>query len=145
MDGSVANPMPMRALGIRLLAAFALSTMTMLIKFAGDRGVHLAELIFWRQAIAGAILGFFLLCIGRIGVIRTKRFGAHLRRGVVGVTSMTFLYGTVLLLPLAEATAINFTAPFFAVLLSVILFREKVGAYRWSAVALGFLGVLIIT
>ena len=39
-----------------------------------------------------------------------------------------------ILLPLAEATAISFTAPFFAVLLSFLLFREQIGIYRWGAV-----------
>lgn len=145
MDGSVANPKPFRAIAIRIVAALALSTMAMLIKLAGDRGAHLAELIFWRQAIATVIIGGFLVAIGRFATVRTQRFGAHLTRAVIGVTSMVFLYGTVLLLPLAEATAINFTAPFFAVMLSVILFREKVGLYRWGAVIFGFIGVLIIT
>ena len=145
MDGSVANPQPFKAIAIRLAAAFALSTMAMLIKLAGDRGVHLAELIFWRQAIASVIIVGILLAMGRIAVVRTQRFGAHFTRALVGVTSMCFLYGTVLILPLAEASAINFTAPFFAVMLSVILFKETVGWYRWGAVVLGFAGVLIIT
>lgn len=145
MDGSVANPQPFKAIAIRLLAAVALSTMTMLIKLAGDRGTHLVELIFWRQAIATFIIGFGLAMVGRFATVRTQRFGAHFRRAMIGVVSMVFLYGTVLILPLAEATAINFTAPFFAVLLSVILFRGTVGIYRWSAVVLGFVGVLVIT
>ncbi|WP_394731049.1 DMT family transporter [Altererythrobacter sp. GH1-8] len=145
MDGSVANPQPIKAIAIRLLAAFALSTMSMLIKYAGERGVHLAELLFWRQAIASVVIAGFLIAIGRIATVKTQRFGAHFRRAFVGLVSMCFLYGTVLILPLAEATAINFTAPFFAVMLSVILFKQTVGLYRWSAVAMGFVGVLIVT
>lgn len=145
MDGSVANPQPFKAIAIRIAAAFALSTMSMLIKYAGDRGVHLAELLFWRQAIASVLIAGFLISIGRIATVKTRRFGAHFRRAFVGLVSMCFLYGTVLILPLAEATAINFTAPFFAVMLSVLLFKETVGKYRWGAVICGFLGVLVIT
>jgi drug/metabolite transporter (DMT)-like permease len=48
------------------------------------------------------------------------------------------------MLPLSEATVLNFTAPIFAVVLSAMLLRERVGPYRWSAVALGLAGVLVI-
>ena len=145
MDGSVANPQPFKAILLRLGAALALSTMAMLIKLGGEHGVHLTELIFWRQAIATVMVVAFLAMVGRIGTVKTKRFKTHFRRAFLGFISTCFLYGTILLLPLAEATAINFTAPFFAVMLSVILFRETVGIYRWSAVALGFAGVLVVT
>ncbi|MDP4605491.1 MAG: DMT family transporter, partial [Erythrobacter sp.] len=50
----------------------------------------------------------------------------------------------VLLLPLAEATTLGFTAPIFAVLIAMVLFREKIGPYRWAAVAIGFAGVLVV-
>ena len=51
MDGSVARPRPFLALGLRLATAATLATMSMLVKLAGERGVALAELIFWRQAL----------------------------------------------------------------------------------------------
>jgi len=50
----------------------------------------------------------------------------------------------VILLPLAEATTINFSAPIWAVVLSMILLKEKIGIWRWSAVLSGFVGILII-
>jgi drug/metabolite transporter (DMT)-like permease len=53
-------------------------------------------------------------------------------------------FGAVILLPLAEATTINFTVPIWAVLLSILLLREKVGVWRWSAVVLGFAGIVVI-
>lgn len=137
-------PRPMLALGLRLLTALVLATMGMLVKLAGNRGVHLGELIFWRQAVTFPLVAFWLLAIGRIASVRTQRFGAHMRRAIYGLTGMVFVYGAVLLLPLAEATTISFTAPMFAVLLSMILFRTKIGIYRWSAILLGFAGVLIV-
>ncbi|MEP5937310.1 MAG: DMT family transporter [Erythrobacter sp.] len=145
MDGSVARPRPMLALGVRLLAAGTLATMAMLVKLASNMGVHLAELIFWRQTLT-LIAIIAILAVGRrLAQVRTNRFGAHFRRSIAGLTGMFFVYGAVTILPLAEATAISFTTPFFAVMLSVILFGEKVGKYRWGAVILGFAGVLIIT
>lgn len=145
MDGSVARPRPLLALGIRLASAATLATLSMLVKLAGERGVALPELIFWRQAVTLVCVGGLLLTIGRLADVRTNRLGAHGRRAFFGIVGMFFVYGAVILLPLAEATAISFTAPFFAVLLTVVLFREKVGLFRWGAVGLGFAGVLVLT
>lgn len=144
MDGSVARPRPMLALLLRLVTALCLSTMAMLVKLAGTRGVELPELIFWRQFITMLVIGGLLAALGRTGELRTHRFGAHARRAIYGITGMFFVYGAVMLLPLAEATTISFTTPMFAVLLALVLFREKIGVYRWSAVFLGFAGVLIV-
>lgn len=145
MDGSIAQPRPMLALGIRLATAGALATMSMLVKLAGERGVLLVELVFWRQAITLLCVVSLLAAMGKLASVRTERFGAHARRAIYGITGMFFVYGAVILLPLAEATAISFTAPCFAVLLSVLVFGEKAGPYRWGAVVLGFAGVLVLT
>ncbi|MBD2842362.1 DMT family transporter [Erythrobacter rubeus] len=145
MDGSVARPRPLLALGVRLATAATLATMAMLVKLAGTRGVHLAELVFWRQAITLICVAGLLATWGRLATVKTNRFGAHARRAAYGLTGMFFVYGAVMLLPLPEATAISFTAPFFAVLISVLFFGETVGRYRWGAVVLGFAGVLLIT
>ena len=145
MDGTIARPRPLLALGLRLATAGVLATMAMLVKLASQHGVHLAELVFWRQVITLVCVTALLLALGRIGSVRTVRFGSHALRAVYGFTGMFFVYGAVILLPLAEATAISFTAPFFAVMLSVAMFGERVGRYRWGAVALGFAGVLVLT
>ena len=144
MDGSVASNRPMLALGLRLLTALTLSTMAMLVKLAGTRGVHLAELVFWRQFITVLVIAGLMAAMGRLAEVRTKRFNAHARRAIYGIVGMFFVYGAVMLLPLAEATTISFTTPMFAVLLALILFREKIGIYRWSAVLLGFAGVVVV-
>lgn len=144
MDGSVASPRPMLALGLRLLTALTLATMGALLKLAEQRGAHLLELIFWRQALTVVLIGGFLLMAGRIAIVRTKRINAHARRAALGITGMCFVYGAIVLLPLAEATTLSFTTPMWAVILSMILFREKIGRYRAAAIALGFAGVLIV-
>lgn len=145
MDGSVARPRPFLALGIRLAAAGALATLSMLVKLTVERGAALAELVFWRQFITLICLSLMLAALGRLPDLKTKRLGAHAGRAITGITGMFFVYGAVVLLPLAEASAISFTAPFFAVLLAIILFKERVGRFRWGAVALGFAGVLVLT
>ena len=144
MDGSIARPRPLLALGVRLLAAFALATMGMLVKLAGSRGAHLVELIFWRQLLTTILLAGGLALTGRLVLLRTQRLPAHARRAAAGVVGMVFTYGAVLLLPLAEATTLGFTAPVFAVLLAIVLLGERIGPYRWGAVAMGFAGVVVV-
>jgi drug/metabolite transporter (DMT)-like permease len=144
MDGSIARPRPLLALGVRLLAAFALATMGMLVKLAGERGAHLIELIFWRQLLTVILLGAGLALTGKLALLRTKRLPAHARRAASGLFGMIFTYGAVLLLPLTEATTLGFTAPVFAVLIAIVLFRERIGPYRWGAVAMGFAGVIMV-
>jgi drug/metabolite transporter (DMT)-like permease len=72
------------------------------------------------------------------------RLLAHARRAATGLFGMIFTYGAVLLLPLAEATTLGFTAPVFAVLIALVVLREKIGPYRWGAVAMGFAGVIVV-
>jgi drug/metabolite transporter (DMT)-like permease len=144
MDGSIARPRPLLALGVRLLAALALATMAMLVKLAGERGAHLIELIFWRQMLTAVLLGGGLAITGRLALLKTQRLPSHARRAATGLLGMLFTYGAVLLLPLAEATTLGFTAPIFAVLIAMVLFRERIGPYRWAAVAIGFAGVIVV-
>lgn len=135
---------PMLALAIRLLAAFLLSVMLMLVKVVGSRGVSLVETMFWRQGIPTLLLGGWLLARGQSRLFRTARIRSHLVRAIYGTTGMFLTLGVVLLLPLAEATVLGFLSPVFAVILAALLLRENVGRVRWTAVALGFAGVLII-
>lgn len=144
MDGSIARPRPLLALGVRLAAALALATMAMLVKLAGDRGAHLLEMIFWRQLLTVILLGGGLGLAGRLSMLRTTRLKNHAYRSATGFLGMLSTYGAVLLLPLAEATTLGFTAPIFAVLIAMTLFGEKIGPYRWGAVAIGFAGVFIV-
>lgn len=144
MDATAPRHRPLLALIIRLGAIGALATMSALIKLASQRGIHLLEIMFWRQAITIPIALAWVMATGGIGMLATKRPGTHLIRGLYGTIGMVLNFGAVILLPLAEATTMSFTAPIWAVILSTLLLKEKVGIWRWSAVALGFVGVLVI-
>jgi drug/metabolite transporter (DMT)-like permease len=69
---------------------------------------------------------------------------AHVWRSSLGLLSMGLTFQALILLPLADATAINFTAPIFATVLSFLILREDVRIHRWAAVVIGFIGVLIV-
>ena len=119
--------------------------MLMIVKYAGERHIALPELMFWRQAGCLPVIVGWLAATGKLSDLRTKRIGAHSRRALLGTGNMVLSFGSFLLLPLAEATTLGFTAPLFAVLIAAFYFREKVGRWRWSAVLLGFIGVLIVS
>lgn len=140
---------PQLALALRLAAAAALATLLMLVKYTAESGVALPEILFWRQIMTIPIIVMWLAAQGGrgpggLGRLRTRRLPVHTRRAVLGVAGMICNFGAVMYLPLAESTTLGFTTPIFAVILSAVLLHERVGRYRWSAVLLGFAGVIVI-
>jgi drug/metabolite transporter (DMT)-like permease len=129
---------------LRCLAAGCFSIMSALLKAAGDAGVAAPEMLFWRATFGlPVVLGWVMLGPG-LAALSTRRPLAHVGRTALGITSILFTFQALILLPLAEAVAIGFTAPIFATILSAALLGEEVGRYRWAAVAIGFLGVVIV-
>lgn len=135
---------PLYALGLRLLAVMVLSTLVMLVKYTAASGVAFPEILFWRQVPSAVLILAWLALRGQIGRLKTERLPSHARRAMLGMTGMFFTFGAPVLLPLAVATTLGFTTPVFAVILSALLLKERVGPVRWLAVALGFTGVVII-
>lgn len=135
---------PLLALLVRLGAIASLSTMAMFIKLANARGIAFMEILFWRQFLSLPLVLGWVLCTTGLGALATNRLGTHARRAVYGMIGMVLNFGAVILLPLAEATTLAFTASIWAVLLSVLLLKDRVGVWRWTAVLLGFAGVVII-
>lgn len=134
----------MFALLIRLAAAATLSVMVALVKLASESGLSLPEILFWRQLPTIPIILLLLWSKGKLSQLRSKRLGQHGMRAALGIGGMLLNFGSVTLLPLAEATSFNFTSAIWAVILSALILDEKVGLWRWGAVALGFAGVLVI-
>jgi drug/metabolite transporter (DMT)-like permease len=144
VDAALPRHRPFLALLIRLGAIAGLSTMAAFIKLASRHGIHLLEIMFWRQLISVPLILGWLAATRTLGTLKTRRPGTHFLRALYGTVGMLFNFGAVILLPLAEATTMAFTAPIWAVILATLLLKEKVGVWRWSAVALGFAGVLLI-
>lgn len=135
---------PLLAIALRGLAMVMLSTMFMLIKLAGNHGVSAAEMVFWRQAMAVPIIAGWLFATGNISVLRTGRLRTHAMRATTGTLGLVCNVTAAMLLPLPMGTTLGFTAPLFAVLITALILRDKVGPWRWLAVLLGFAGVLVI-
>ncbi|MFN6933517.1 MAG: DMT family transporter [Tsuneonella sp.] len=136
---------PQLALLIRLGAALVLSIMLVFVKLVTESGVSLTETLFWRQLPTIPVLLIWFAARRKLTLLRSARLGAHMRRALLGLAGMFLNFGAVTLLPLAEATTLNFTTAIWAVILSALILRERVGIWRWSAVLLGFAGVLVIT
>jgi drug/metabolite transporter (DMT)-like permease len=69
---------------------------------------------------------------------------SHARRGFFGSVGMFSGFTGLILLPLADATAISYAAPLFTVVLAALILKEQVRVYRWTAVCVGFAGVIIM-
>lgn len=131
-------------IALRLLAMASLSGMYAVVKLIDAAGVHIAESLFWRQAVILPLLALWALTHGGLSMFRTQRLGVHARRAAMGLTGMVFNFGGMIFLPMAEATTINLSVPIFAVIFAALFLREPTGPARWSAVVAGFVGVLIV-
>jgi drug/metabolite transporter (DMT)-like permease len=125
-----------------MLASFVFSIMALLIKLLGQH-LHITQILLVRQIgmtimVAPAILRNFP------GSLRSERPGLQLIRVCCALVAMLCGFTAVIYLPLADATAIFFAKSFFVTILAVFILGETVGVYRWSAVLVGFLGVMIM-
>ncbi|CAH0136755.1 DMT family transporter [Roseomonas sp. CECT 9278] len=127
-----------------MLGATSLFTiMSALIKGLSEN-IHFIETMFFRSAFALPVV-FAVAARGRNwGVLRTKRMPGHLVRAFTGTMAQGCAFYALTVLPLAEQTALTYTTPLFVTLLSIPFLGEKVGIHRWSAVLVGFLGILVI-
>lgn len=122
---------------------FCISVNDMLVKTLSG-GYPLHQIIFIRSAI-GILFSLALVQIeGGWGILKTNRPGLHLFRGMMVVIANMAYFLALAVMPLADATALFFVAPLFITLLSIPLLGEKVGAARWSAVVIGFAGVVLM-
>ena len=115
-----------------------------LLKLASMEGLNAPELVFYRSLFSLPVVLFWVLKRESLASLKPNRPLAHVWRSCLGLLSMGLTFQALILLPLADATAINFTAPIFATILSFLILREDVGLHRWGAVVLGFVGVLIV-
>ncbi len=97
-----------------------------------------------RSAVAAAILVLLAPYFGGREVLRTSQPAAHVLRSLCSTVAFLFFFASVRVLPLADAIAVEFGGPFIVVALSVPFLGERVGRRRWMAVAVGFLGMLLV-
>ena len=127
-----------------IIASVFFSVNDMTVKFlSGDYALH--QIILIRSIIAMAVLMTVIAPFeGGLALLRTRRLGIHIFRGLLVVlTNMTFFLALAVL-PLADAVAIFFIGPLIITVFSVIFLGETVGPRRWIAVGMGLAGVIIM-
>lgn len=135
---------PLRVFVMATLSVALFSVMNVFVKLASESH-SVVEIMFFRNALAIIpVVMMILLHPLQAQLFKTANFKGHLFRGLVGMVSMTCFFWSFVLLPLADATAIQFAMPIILTALSVPVLKEKVGPWRWGAVVVGFMGILVI-
>lgn len=125
-------------------ACILFAIMNALFRMMAELGVHPLQSAFLRSAMSMLVFMPVIWRDGGWAYMKTPRIGAILARGLYAAGGMITWVWALKLLPMADAIAVNFTAPLFAVVGSAVFLREKVRIRRWAAVLVGFAGVLIV-
>jgi drug/metabolite transporter (DMT)-like permease len=134
----------MRGILMRCGAVVCFALMSAFMKWASEDNVVAVEMLFYRSIFGLPVIVIWLASSTGLATIKTKRPKAHVIRSMIGISGILLNFQALIMLPLADAVTIGFTAPIFATILSAILLSEKVGPHRWAAVAVGFIGVAIV-
>tara|TARA_A100001035_G_C27728702_1_gene475695 strand:+ start:18 stop:863 length:846 start_codon:yes stop_codon:yes gene_type:complete len=121
----------------------AFSLMDLIVKWSTD--YPLGQVLFFR-GFFGIIFYLFVIPKERLhNFYYTQRPGLHALRCISGLIALVAIFIALRKLPLATVVSISFAAPIFTTIFSIFLLSEKVGIFRWLAVIIGFIGILIIT
>ena len=125
------------------MSVCAFSFMDLIVKWSDD--YPLGQVLFFR-GFFGIVIYFFIMPRDRIrNFYYTKRAGLHFLRCLFGFIALVAIFIALRNLPLATVVSISFAAPIFTTIFSVFFLSEKVGFYRWLAVSIGFIGIIVIT
>ena len=132
-----------RGIALRVGAVSTFAAMMAALKYATVHGAGPVEVLFFRNLFSLPTIIAWVAVSGGLAAVRTRRPSAHLTRSGLGLGVMFCTFFALSKLPLAEATVISFSAPLFATMLSALVLHETVLWHRWTAIAIGFIGVLI--
>ena len=135
-------PGPLRGALWMVLTAFSFAALTTVVKNMSS-DMHPVELAFFRNLFGLLFMLPWFLRTG-IGALKTTRLPLHGFRSVIGLSAMLLWFMGVSMMPVAEATALNFTTPLFATIGAALFLKETVRIRRWGATVVGFIGALVI-
>ena len=134
----------LKAIGFKLISALLFAAMSALVRDLGDVA-PLGQVVFFRGAFAVPPVLLIYAWRGELAAaLRTERPFGHLGRATLSVGGMYTNFSALMRLPLADATAISFASPLITVALAAVILKERVRVYRWSAVIVGFAGVIVM-
>jgi drug/metabolite transporter (DMT)-like permease len=133
-----------KAIGFKLISALLFAALSALVRQLGDV-TPVGQLVFFRSACAiPPVLLIYAFRGEFMEAVRTTRVFGQLGRGALSVGGMYTNFSALQRLPLADATAISFASPLITVALAAIILKERIRIYRWTAVLVGFVGVIVM-
>lgn len=117
--------------------------MALCVKLLGQ-AVPVGQTIFARGVISVLLLALLAWHTNQLHLLKTSNVKSHALRSLSGTVSMYCLFTALTLIPLADVTAITFASPMFITVLAMVFLGEQIHRFRWTALALGFIGVLIM-
>lgn len=132
----------LRAVTLMLSSAVLFGAMAVVIRLASKQ-LHPFEIAFFRN-LFGFAFALPLLARHGIGLLRTDKLRLYTIRCAIGIVSMLAGFWAIVNLPLAQAISLSYSTPLFVTIGAVLVLGEVVRARRWSAVIVGFIGVLVI-
>ncbi len=134
----------LKAVGLKLTATFVFTILALLARHLGQGGYPIGQVAFARGFV-GLLIVMAVYAWRRElgGVWRTKRIGGHFLRGSIAALGTFAFAGAYARLPVVDVTAISFLAPLITTIFAALILRERVQIYRWTAVIIGFSGVLL--
>lgn len=134
-------PPHIRAMGWMMLACIAFAGLWVMIRLASEE-LHPFALVVWRNFLG--LVWLMPMILLTPGLLKTDRLPGHMRRAASGVIATFATFYAVANAPLANVLAINYTAPLFATIGAVLFLGERVRWVRGAALALGFIGMLLV-
>jgi drug/metabolite transporter (DMT)-like permease len=133
-----------KAVSLKIVSALIFAVMAVQVRYLGA-AYPVGQVVFFRSAFA--IVPVIVIYAWRRELEAAVRMGrpfGHVGRGLTAIGAMFCNFSALARLPVVDATAISFAAPLITVAMAALLLRERVRIYRWSAVIVGFLGVLVM-
>lgn len=135
---------PLLGIALKLLSALSFTLMSAGIKTIAAR-YPTGEIVFFRSFFALVPLIVWLAWRHEFpAALRTSNLRGHFKRGIIGSTAMFLGFSALQFLPLTDAVALGYAAPLMLVVLAALILKERVRIYRWTAVCVGFAGVLLM-
>jgi drug/metabolite transporter (DMT)-like permease len=134
---------PVLGIALKLASVVLFAGMAVCVKVLGE-DIPTGQTIFVRGVLSVVVLAFIAWRTAGLHLLKTRDWRSHARRSLAGTASMFCLFSALTMIPLADVTAITFTAPMFITVLAMLFLGEKIHRFRWTALGFGFLGVLIM-
>ena len=135
-------PATVRATLLMSTAMVFFTSMGLFIRLSSET-LHVLEVVFFRNFLAVVLMAPWIMQQG-LGALRTEKYGLYSLRAAVNLVAMAAGFAAITMIPLAEATALGFTAPLFATIGAVLVLGEVIRARRVAALVAGFVGMLIV-